>query len=157
MSGKSAAFTVMGGSILTALGFAALVTSTYISSSQLDTATFLRLWSSTIIMLALGFVTLLGGFMIGTSGRMKRIAGAILAVIASFAGAFVSLILVTTTAAIASGVINPNGAPQFALGYETLIIGTIITLFVGFPLSMFGTVNAITEREPETETSAIPS
>jgi hypothetical protein len=133
------------------LGFTALSTSTYLSSNQLDTGTYIRLWIATILILAFGFLIILSGFLMATSGRMKRAAGGIMGVIASFAGAFTTLILVTTTA----GITTFGTSPQLSLALEILFVGTIIALFAGFPLSMFGTVSSIVKREPETETSVI--
>ena len=140
--------------MLTALGLTALVTSNYLNSSQLDTGTFLRLWSSTMLVLVLGFAVILAGFLMASKGRTRKLAGGILGVLSSFIGAFVNLVLITTTAGI-----NPNyGLPaELGVAYELLIIGSIIALFVGFPLSMFGTVSSIVEREPESETSEIPN
>jgi MFS family permease len=150
---RDAAYTVLGGSVLTALGFSALATSSYLNSNQLDTGTFLRLWTATILVLALGFVVILAGFLMASRGRMRRVAGGILGVIASFACAFVVLILITTTAGITPSSFN-NQEP---IAFDILLIGTIISLFVGFPLSMFGSVPAIVERERENESSEITS
>ena len=88
-----------------------------------------------------------------TNGRMRRVAGGILGVLASLVGAFMTLILVTTTAGISPQV----GSARLGSALEILYIGSMITLFLGFPLSMFGTVSAIVERQPESGTSEIPS
>jgi hypothetical protein len=141
--------------MVTALGFVALVTSNYLNSVQLDTGTFLRLWSATLLVLILGFVIILGGFLMASTGRMKKVVGGILGVLASFAAAFVTLILITTTVGINS--YNIGSSAQLSLASEILFVGSILVLFVGFPLGMFGTVSAIAEREPEGETSEIPS
>lgn len=153
MRSRDAAFTVLGGSVTAAYGFTALVTSTYLNSSQLPTGTFLALWTSTILVLALGFVVIVSGYLMAASGRLKRIAGGVMGVLAAFSVAFVDLILVTTTFGI-----NPSlsSSSQYVLASELLFVGSIIALFLGFPLSMFGTVSAITERNSKDETSEIP-
>ena len=146
MPNRDSAFTVMGGSISLALGFTALAASNYLSSNQLDTGTFLRLWASTLIVPILGFVVILAGYMMASQRRTRRVAGGILGVIASVMNAFVVLALIAVTFGIGSGFSQPA---QESVVLEILIIGSIVALFVGFPISMFGTVPAIVDRETE--------
>ncbi len=135
---------------MTALGFAALSTANYLSSSNaLDTGTFLRLWTATLLVLALGFLVILAGFLIASQGRLTRMAGGIMGVIASIAGAFLTIILVTTTAGVSSGNFGLASSLSFAIALEILYIGSFATLFTGFPLAMFGSMPAVVEKEPE--------
>jgi hypothetical protein len=144
----------MGGSIFVALGFAALVTSNCLNSFQLDTGTFLKLWTATILVPLLGFVVILAGFLTASSGRTRRLAGGAMGVFASIIGAFVSIILITTTAGvdqtITSSLEYNASYAQFSVAYSILTIGSIIALFFGFPLGMFGSMPAIVEKEQET-------
>ena len=156
MASKGGAFAVMGGSIIAAFGFAALVTDTYIGSGQLDSGTYFRLWSATALVIALGVLTMAGGVLTGGRGDRRRRVGVVLGVVASSAGAFASLLLIMIISGAGEALSGSSALAQLSLGYEILFAGSIITLFAGFPLSLFGAASAYAEGEDEVEPAADP-
>jgi hypothetical protein len=157
---RSGALAVLGGSIFMALGMVALGTTTYLSSSnQLATSTYLRLWLSTFSVAFLGLLIVVSGYMMSSNGRLKRVVGGVVSVISSFTAAYISFILISSTASISAafGVQFQSPSAEFQIGFWILLIGSMVALFVAFPVTMYSSVPAIVEREPETETSEIPS
>lgn len=146
---REGAYTVLGGSILLAYGFIGLATSNFLSSlTQLATGDYLRLWSLTILMFVCGFVVVLGGFLIASTGRWKNLGGGILGILGSLVGAILCLSLLLTVVGLSQGA-AASYSPQFNMSSELLVLGSIPAMFVGFPLGMFGSVAGVFLEEPE--------
>lgn len=126
-----------------------LATSNFLNNlTQLATGDYLRLWSLTILMIVCGFVVVLGGFLIASTGRWKNLGGGILGILGSLVGAILCLALLLTVVGLGQGV-GISYSPQFETSSELLIIGSIPVMFVGFPLGMFGSVAGVFSEEPE--------
>lgn len=161
MPTRDGAFTVFGGAILTAFGFVSLACSSYLSGAiQLSTGDYIRLWSDSILAVVLGFLVILAGDLIASKGRSRKVWGAVMGTIASIIGGFNSLVLTLMVVGVQSQsfVITSSSSAQLGAAVEILILGCIITLFVGFPFGMFGSAPGVMERESEllesTESSA---
>lgn len=154
MHDRNAAFAVLGGSIYTAFGFVSFATNYFMSSNRAGTGLTPELWASTIVALALGFVVILSGYLMASEGRGKRFNGGIAGVTASLAAPIVALIALTSTVKFSS---TAAATPQLGVTSELLFFGTIIALFIGFPLSMFGTVGAMTEARPPEDAAETPA
>ena len=157
----------MGGSIITAYGLVGLDTSIILNSlTTLGTGDYLRLWALTFLVVIMGFVTILGGFLVGSKGEWKRWGGAVLSVIGALTGLILVLALITTVVGISSSigyVGNTGSSAQFSVSYEIQVIGSIVAIFLGFPLAMYGTMAGVmhwrqeTIEIPEPEATTEPS
>ena len=138
---------VLGGSIITAYGLVGLDTSIILNGmTTLGTSDYLRLWALTFLVIVLGFVTVLGGFLIGSKGDWKRWGGAALSVIGSLTGLILTLALSTTVVGLSSSIgyyANSAASAQFSVSYEIQNIGGIVAIFLGFPLAMYGTMAGV--------------
>lgn len=145
---REGAFAVLGGSIQTAYAYVGIVTSNYLSIlQQLPTGDYLRLWSLAFLMVVFGFAVILGGFMIASTGRWKVVGGGILGILGSLLGGIVSLALLTTSVGLNTPTFNQPA--QFSVASEILFIGCILTMFIGFPIGMYGSVGGVFREEDE--------
>lgn len=146
MQTKYFAFTVLGGAIILSFGFAGGVASSYLSSAvQLSTGMFLRIWAEAILGMVIGSVAIVGGGLMATEGKTAKESGGVLGIISSVAGAMDSLVLLTTFVGAQTEVIVIS--PQLEVSYSVLYLGSILALFVGFPIVMFGSVAGLLYRE----------
>lgn len=132
----------------TAFGFVAFATTYFLTSNRAGTGPSTELWATTVLALAVGFVVMVSGYLMASEGRGKRFNGGIVGVTASLAAPIVDLFAFITTLGISPA---STASAQLGVTSEFLFFGTIIALFIGFPLSMFGTVGAITEERPPEE------
>ena len=141
---------VLGGAILFAYGFIGLAASNYLSNlTQLATGDYLRLWTITFLVLISGFILILAGFMIASTGRWKTLGGGILGIIGSMMGGILTIGLLLTVLSLGQGVTAGfNQSYLFSIASQQLLFGSFPALFVGFPLGMYGSASSIMkERE----------
>jgi len=148
------AYVVLGGSVITAYGLVGLLTSIDLNGlTTLATGDYLRLWSLTYLVIAFGFVTILGGFLITSNGDWKHVGGAVLGVLGALVGTILALGLITTVAGIGAGVgylgQTAGQSAQFSLAYEIQIMSCIAVTVAGFPLAMFGIMRGIVDQRHE--------
>ena len=165
---RDGAFVVFGGSIITAYGLVSLATSYYLNGmTTLGTGDYLRLWALTFLVIAFGFATVLGGFLLASRGEWKRWGGAALSVIGSLMGMILALGLITTVAGLSSSIspyqVTSSQSAQFSLTLQIQVIGSIIAVFLGFPLAMYGMMAGVMhwfhepDESPEPEAAMEPS
>jgi hypothetical protein len=147
------AYVVLGGSVITAYGFAALLTSIDLNGlTTLSTGDYLRLWSMTYLVIALGFAAILGGYLVASNGEWRHIGGALLGVLGSLVGTILALGLITTVAGLESSIsyfAQGSQSAQFSLSYEIQVMSCIAVVVAGFPLAMFGIMRGVADRGHE--------
>ncbi len=149
---RGGAYVVLGGSVITAYGLVGLATSNFLNAmTQLGTGDYLRLYALTFLIIVLGFATVLGGYLIASNGQWRHLAGAFLGVVGSLGGMILVLALLTTVVGLNQGftTYGQTAAAQFNAAFEIQVIGSIIAIFFGFPLAMFGVMAGITDRRHE--------
>lgn len=119
-----------------------------------------------LIIVIMGSILLLGGIIGGVNARrlgkqeemlLKR-SGASACVLGASVGIVASIIMVINSYVLLDMVTSLNYPfTEFAsLDYSMLVIGTVIILFVGFPLGMTGSFGTLT-REDDEEKPSIPT
>jgi len=154
---RSGTFATIGGSIFVAFGILSLAMTSLVSSAvSLSTNQFLELWGGTILALAFGFLIIIAGALIGSSSSSRRLAGGALGTISSLIGGFNVPVYLTNTIGVGStsGVnVSAGGGAQLSTFLLMLIIGALVTLFAGFPLSMVGSF-PVSDRSEGVENSS---
>ena len=148
---REGSFAVLGGSVIIAYGFVGVATSTFLSNlTQLGTGDYLRLWTLAILTIVCGFVIVLAGFLIASDGTWRVWGGGIIGILGSLIGVVVSLALILTIVGLeASNAFTFGSNAQFNTSFELLVIGSIPTMFVGFPLSMYGSAGGVMSQDNE--------
>ncbi len=146
---RDRAFTVFGGSVLVAFGLVGIFSSGVLGSiTTLSTGQFLGLWAETILALVFGFLAILAGPLLASENDGLRATGALLGIFSSLIGVIMVMLLLMGTEGLTSG-ISISG--QMNLSFSMLTIGAIVVLFVGFPLSLAGSVGGLQGNKPEDE------
>ena len=151
---------VYGASVFLAYGFIAIVLGSLLSASISQTVgLYTRYWGECILAILMGFFLILTWVLMSSRNTTRAQMGGTVGVLASIIGALDSLVLLDTATGI-------NYSPYFytsqlysgfpALVFDMLTIGTMIVLFVGFPLGMAGSFGALAQQEGD-EGSSIPA
>jgi hypothetical protein len=151
---KEGALVVLGGAIIFSYGFIGLSASDYLTNlTQLATGDYLRLWALTFLVIISGFILILAGFLIASTGRWKTLIGGALGVIGSVMGGILTIGLLLTVLGIGQNVTGGlNQTYLFSIASQLLFFGSFPAMFVGFPLSMYGSAAGIMkEREKMTD------
>jgi hypothetical protein len=151
---------IYGASVFLAYGFIAIFLGSLLSASISQTFDlYVRFWGESILAILMGFFLILAGWLIGSRNTASVRIGGLVGTLASIIGTFDSLVLLNTATSISySPVYNANliVSDLPSLVFVMLFIGTMILLFVGFPLGMVGSFGALTREEGE-EGSSIPA
>lgn len=129
---------VLGCSIFLSLGFIALgslATITSVSYSD-STVTFAQ-WAETFAAIAVGFGLLATGWLVGSENRSRTRLGGVIGILVAIVGALNALALSAVSSSFGS---NLSIYVPF---------GSILVLFIGFPLAMAGSVGGLLLSELE--------
>lgn len=138
-----------------AQGLVALVSTSLLSEAiTLSTSQFLALWAETIFVIVIGFLIVVSAVLIGSNDDFNVMVGEAVGAVSSLVGAILILVLLNTNIGLTyTQVTNPlNYSPQLATFNEFLLLGSIITLFLGLPLALVGSL-----RHFESKTAANPA
>ena len=139
MGGTNGAAAALGGSIYIALGMIAIESSTLLGNLRpLTTDVFLQLWAETVLMAVLGLSLLIAAFLGESENDFRQIVGMPLGVLASMFGAIVALVLLNTAVGLTSAYSLANA--QLSVAQVFLVVGTFVTVLVGFPLGIVGSL-----------------
>ena len=146
------ALATYGGSIYVAFGILALMMTSLISgATTLTTSQFLQLWAETILALIFGFLLIIAGVLVGSSGYTRRLAGGALGVLAALVGAINIPVLLNFTIGLTYGgsLLFESNTAQLSDALVMMIIGALVALMVGFPMGMVGSFQDLSEKQPE--------
>jgi hypothetical protein len=151
------ALATFGGSVYLAFGILALMTTSLISgATTLTTSQFLQLWAETILALIFGFLLIVAGVLVGSSGYTRRLVGGAVGVLAALVGAINIPVLLNFTIGLTSGgtFLYGGNTTQISDALVMMIIGALVALLVGLPLGMVGSFQDISEGRPDSQEQA---
>jgi len=144
-SKTSGSLVLFGAAAYLAFSFSCLAFNANLASST-SSGTALQIWAEALVVVVLGVALVVSGALIGLD-RWPSYAGA-LGAFASILGALLIISYYLTAASV--GINNASAGASASL----IDIGTIIALFVGFPIGFMGSFGGLWKAEQDNAVSA---